>query len=202
MSRRLSFTRLSLIHQPLLFVAIPFIGGLLLASGGRISARHWLIFSAVAWLAASIALWLKINGITAVALSICGCIAGGGALWSINEEAKSENAVRRLFERGDLRIDEPVEIWGLLNAAPELAPDRIYLIISGEKAATLRREFKASGTVYLVASFNDYESRLEYDSLALDYGTRVRLLARLSNRSGYRNPGAPDFDRLLQNRGY
>jgi competence protein ComEC len=202
MSRRLSFTRLSFIQQPLLFVAISFIGGLLLASGGRISAGYWLIICATAWLAASIALWLKMNGITAVALSICGCIAGGGALYSINEEAKSENAVRRLFTRGDLRIDEPVEIWGVLNAAPELAPDRIYLSISVEKAATLGRELKASGAVSLVASFNDYESRFEYDSLALDYGTRVRLLAHLSNRSGYQNPGAPDFDRLLENRGY
>jgi competence protein ComEC len=202
MSRRLSFTRLSLIQQPLLFVAISFIGGMLLASGQRISARYWLISCATAWLAASITLCLKMNGITPVALSIGVCIAGGGALWSINEEAKSENAVRRLFETGDLRIEEPVEIWGLLNAAPELAPDRIYLSISVEKVATFGRELKASGAVSLVANFSDYESRLEYDSLALDYGTRVRLLARLSNRRGYRNPGAPDFDRLLEYRGY
>jgi competence protein ComEC len=201
-SRRLSFTRLSFNQQPLLFVAISFIGGLLLAAGDRISIRHWLIFCASAWVAASIMLWLNVSGLVAIALSICGCFAAGGALWAINEEATGENSVRKLFERGELRIDEPVEIWGLLNAAPELAPDRIYLSIAVEKVATLGRELQSSGAVSLIVPFNDHQSRLEYDSLALDYGTRVRMLAHLSNRSGYRNPGAPDFDQLLEYRGY
>jgi competence protein ComEC len=201
-SRRLSFTRLTLSQQPLLFVAISFICGLLLAARHPISVRHWLIFCATAWVAASIALWLSVNGHAAVALSICGCFAAGGALWTINEEATGENSVRRLFERGELRIDEPIEIWGQLNAAPELAPDRIYLSIAVERVATLGRELRSSGTVSLIAPFNDHESRLEYDSLALDYGTRVRLLAHLGNRSGYLNPGAPDFDQLLEYRGY
>jgi competence protein ComEC len=201
-SRRLSFTRLTLIQQPLLFVAISFIGGLLLAAGHRISVRHWLIFCATAWVAASIALWLNVNGLAAAALSICGCFAAGGALWTINEEATGENSVRRLCSRGELRIDEPVEIWGLLNAAPELAPDRIYLSLAVAKVATLGRELQSSGAVSLIVPFNDHDSRLEYDSLALDYGTRVRLLAHLNNRSGYRNPGAPDFDQLLEYRGY
>jgi competence protein ComEC len=201
-TRRLSFTRLAIIQQPLLFVAISFIGGLLLATGGRISVRHWLIFCAAAWIAASIMLWLNVNGPAVVALSICGCFAAGGALWAINEEATGEYSVRRLCSRGELRVDEPVEIWGSLNAAPELAPDRIYLSIAVEKVATLGRELQSSGAVSLIVPFNDHESRLEYDSLALDYGTRVRLLAHLSSRSGYRNPGAPDFDQLLEYRGY
>lgn len=208
MPRRLSFTRLNFVQQPLLFVAVSFISGMLLAAGGRIPARDWLVAGACSWVAAAIALWLRMTGIAVVALSICGCLAAGGALWSINEEGeegkevgKGESAVSRLFERGDLRSDEPVEIWGLLNTAPELAPDRIYLSIEVEKAATLGRELKASGVISVVAPFTDYESRLEYDALALDYGTRVRLLARLSNRGGYRNPGAPDFARLLEDRG-
>jgi competence protein ComEC len=202
MSRRLSFTRLSLIHQPLLFAAISFSGGILLAAGQRISAGYWLLLCAAAWAAAASALLLKVNGLAAAGLLLCGCFVAGGALWAINEEAKSEKSVRRLFERGQLRIDEPVEIWGILNATPELAPDRIYLSIVVEKVATLGRELEASGAVSLVAPFNDRESRLEYDSLALDYGTRVRLLARLSDRRGYRNPGAPDFQRPLEFRGY
>jgi competence protein ComEC len=201
-SRRLSFARLTFTQQPLLFVAISFICGLLVAAGQRISVRHWLIFCATVWIAASIALWLNVNGLAAVALSICGYFAAGGALWTINEGAGGENSMRRLFERGELRIDEPVEIWGLLNAAPELAPDRIYLSIAVEKVATLGRELQSSGAISIIAPFNDYESRLEYDSLALDYGTRVRLLAHLSNRVGYRNPGAPDFDQLLEYRGH
>ncbi len=201
-SRRLSFTRLSLIQQPLLFVVISFVGGLLFAAGDRISIRHWLIFCATAWVAASIMLRLNVNGLVAIAFSICGCFAAGGALWAINEEAIGENSVRKLFERGQLRIDEPVEISGVLNAAPELAPDRIYLSIAVEQVASLGRELHSSGAVSIIIPFRDQESRLEYDSLALNYGARVRLLVHLSNRSGYRNPGAPDFDQLLEYRGY
>ncbi len=68
--------------------------------------------------------------------------------------------------------------------------------------ATMRREYAASGVVQLVVPFVDAEARQEYDALGLDYGSRVRVLAYLSNGRSYRNPGAPDFDEMLEHRGY
>ena len=53
--------------------------------------------------------------------------------------------MRKLFERGELKAEEPVEIWGTLNDAPELAPDRIYLSVAVEKVATLGKERAATG---------------------------------------------------------
>ncbi len=202
MPRRLSFTRLSAFEQPLVFIASSFIFGLLFAARFQLSVGVWLITAAALWLLVSVCLLMKRDGwiVTSSLLILsffCGC-----ALWALNETSVGEDRVRRLFERGELRVKEPVEIWGTLNEAPELAPDRIYLSVAVERIATLGKERAASGVVQIVTPLNDDESRNEYDQLAIDYGSRVRALGHLSNRSGYRNPGAPDFDEMLEHRGF
>jgi competence protein ComEC len=154
------------------------------------------------WLAVTVCLLRKRGGWIVTALLLILSFACGGALWAINEAGVGEDRVRRLFERGDLTIEEPVEIWGTLNDAPELAPDRIYLSVAVDKVATLRREREASGVVQIVAPLKDDQSRDDYDQLSLDYGSRVRFLGNLSDQLGYRNPGAPDFDEMLEHRGF
>lgn len=202
MPRRLSFTRLVPAQQPLLFIALAFSGGLLLAAYQFIAPHYWMIGVVALWLSVTVCLWLKRAGWWVTALLLLGCAASGGLLWTLNEMSVGEGRVRRLFARGELLVEEPVEIWGTLYAAPELAPERIYLSVAVERVATLQCERPASGAVQIIVPFNDGEARAEYDALALDYGTRVRLLAHLSNRRGYRNPGAPEFDQLLEHRGY
>src|SRR5262249_10904647 len=123
-------------------------------------------------------------------------------LWAINEAGIGEDRVRKLFERGELTIEEPVEIWGTLNDAPELAPDRILLSVAIEKVATLGRQRAAPGVAHIVAPARDGQAPDEYDRLSLDYGSRVRILGNLSDRRGYFNPGAPDFDEMLEHRGF
>ncbi|HEY6401250.1 MAG TPA: ComEC/Rec2 family competence protein [Blastocatellia bacterium] len=204
MPRRLSFTRLRLFEQPLIFIASSFIMGLLFAARFQFSMRAWLIASAVLWIAVSIRLLRKLDRhkwITTYMLLFLSFFCGG-ALWGVNEAGAGESSVRRLFERGELKIEEPVEIWGTLNNAPELAPDRIYLSVNVKKVATLGRERSAAGVARIVAPFRDDQSREEYDRLALDYGASVRILCNLSDRGGYRNPGAPDFDEMLEFRGF
>ncbi|MBO0724720.1 MAG: ComEC/Rec2 family competence protein [Blastocatellia bacterium] len=208
MPRRLSFTRLSLFGQPLIFIASSFILGLLFAARFRFSMRAWLIASAVLWIAASIRLLWKRDGLSARGSWMTTCLllilsfGCGGALWRINEAGIGEDRVRRLFDSGELMVEEPVEIWGTLNDAPELAPDRIYLSVAVEKVATLGKERAATGVARVVAPFRDDQSCDDYDQLSLDYGARVRILCNLSDRHGYRNPGAPDFDEMLEYRGF
>lgn len=202
MPRRLSFTRLVPAQQPLLFIALAFIGGLLLAAYKPVALRYWMTTAIVLWLSAALCLLLRCGGWLVVGWLLLSCAVSGGALWTLNEMSVGENRVRSLFARGELLSEEPIEIWGTLDAAPELAPERIYLSLTVERVATLQREQPARGAVQIVVPFNDYQARVEYDQLALDYGARVRLLGFLSNRSGYRNPGAPEFDELLEHRGY
>ena len=211
MPRRLSFTRLGLFEQPLIFIASSFIFGLLFAARFRFSMRAWVIASTVLWIVISICLLRKRDGqgsrgspglwmVTCLLLILS--FVCGGALWAVNEAGVGEDRVRKLFERGELTAEEPVEIWGTLNDAPELAPDRIYLSVAVEKIATLGRERAATGVAQIVAPLRDDQSRDDYDRLSLDYGSRVRILGNLSDRRGYLNPGAPDFDEMLENRGF
>ena len=190
--RRLSFTRLSLSHQPLIFISLAFIGGLLFAARFPLSIRSWFFIALLWWVAAGVCL-LKRQA-AALAMMLVGCFAAGALLWTINEKSGGEASVRSLFQRGLLSAEEPVELFGTINAAPELAPERIHLSIAAERVSSFGREHITNGTVAIVLPLKDDDSRREFDQLHLGYGTRVRMLAALSNRRGYQNPGAPDFD--------
>jgi competence protein ComEC len=202
MPRRLSFTRLRPPEQPLLFSAIAFVCGLLLAAHFRFSIQLWFVAALVAWFASGVALFVEGRVFLLSAGLLAGCVASGGLMWMLNDAAVANDRLRRLLERGELNVEEPVELIGTLEAAPELAPDRIQLFLAVEKLATLQRERRASGLVQITVPFRDDESRAEYDGLALAYGSRIRLLGFLSDGRGYRNPGAPDFDEMLEYRGY
>lgn len=206
MPRRLSFPRLSLQQQPLLFIATTFIGGLLLAARWPLAPRTWLIALCCVWTCSALGLLARwqnqtLRWLTMLCL-LSGCFAAGATLYAMQAANVGPERVRRIFERGELRHDEPCEVWGTLDAMPELAPDRIYLTIAVERVAALGKEQAASGTVQMVVPFQDFQARLDYDALQLDYGSRVRVLGFLSNRGGYRNPGAPEFDELLEFRGF
>ena len=202
MPRRLSFTRLSAFEQPLIFIASSFIFGLLFAARFQFSVSIWLIASAASLMLVSVCLLMKRGGWIVTSLLLISSFFCGGVLWALNEASVGEDRVRRLFDRGEPVVEEPVEIWGTLNEAPELAPDRIYLSVAVEKIATFGKERAASGVVQIIAPLRDDESRNEYDQLAIDYGSRLRAFGHLNNRSGYRNPGAPDFDEMLEHRGF
>jgi len=200
MPRRLSFTRLSLPEQPLVFLALAFIGGLLTAARHSFTVRAWFVVTVTWWLAAAVCVIER--RAAAMFLLFGGCTAAGGLLWTFNDAGTGQTRVRRLFERGELKTDAPVEIVGTLDDAPELAPDRIHLSVAVERCATAGREMRASGTVQIVVPFKDDQSRSEYDQLRLEYGARVRLRGNLKSQMGYRNPGAPNFGELLEYRGY
>ena len=152
------------------------------------------------WLLAGVCLWRR-GGAVATGALLCGLMLAGGALGALREREAGPERIRRMFARGELSAAEPVELYGTLEAAPELAPDRIYLRIAVERLASFGRERPAAGSVQALVPFDDEESRAEYDRLGLAYGARVRVLGTLRDRGGYRNPGAPDFDELLEYRG-
>src|SRR5262245_29591766 len=114
MSLRLSFRRLSVFQQPLLFTAAAFIGGMLVAAAWVISLFWWAILAALLWMAALAGIWLRGRGEVVVVLLLTGSFAAGGGLWVLNQAAIGEDRVRRLIERGELKLDEPIEVWGRL----------------------------------------------------------------------------------------
>ncbi len=198
--RRLSFTRLSPSHQPLIFIALAFLGGLLFAARFTVSIRVWFGIALLWWLAAGVSLWKR--QATALAMMLAGCFAAGGLLWAINERAGGETSVRSLFARGTLKAGEPVELIGTFDTAPELAPERIHLSLEAEQVSSFGQQHDTRGVVALVIPLEDEAARQEFNQLRLDYGARIRTLAVLSDRRGYQNPGAPNFDEMLEFNGF
>jgi competence protein ComEC len=198
--RRLSFTRLSPSHQPLIFVSLAFLGGLLFAANFTISIRVWFVVALTWWLAASACLWKR--QAAALAMLLAGCFATSGLLWAINEQSGGTTSVRSLFARGELKTGEPVELFGTISVVPELAPERIHLSVEAERISSFGREHKTRGLVSIVVPLKDENARQEFDQLRLDYSTQVRMLAVLNNSRGYQNPGAPKFDEMLEFNGF
>lgn len=210
MPRRLSFVQLRLTQQPLIFIALAFIGGLLFAAHVAAAPRVWLAALGGVWTLSAL-VWRWQAGRAGLTLGLLGgCVCAGGALWALTEtplpaelEGKGGLArVAHLLTRGALRPDEPCEVWGTLDALPELAPDRLYLNLAVERVATLGKAFPARGFVQLVVPLREADARRDYDALHLDYGTRVRVWCFLRQGGGFRNPGAPDFAELLEQRGF
>lgn len=207
MPRRLAFAQLSVREQPLVFLAVAFILGEVAAVGvPLLPLKFWFLTAALFFViaVASICIqrWQWQRDWVITALFLLSCSACGGLLWSLNEASVAKCRIKSLFARDVIQAAEPVEIWGMINAAPELAPDRIYLEVAIERIATMGQEQEASGTVRLVVPFTEAQDRLDYDALQLDYGVKIRALTNLRKAQGYRNPGAPDFDELLEYRGY
>src|SRR5439155_18720223 len=60
----------------------------------------------------------------------------------------------------------------------------------------------ATGRARLMISVSDREAQSQFVRLALDYGSRIRVLVRLEHARAYANPGSPDFNEFLDRRGY
>ena len=198
--RRLTFPQITLPQQPLVFLALAFIAGLLLAARVNGGARLWLNALVAVWFVALLC-W-RAPAWSLTSLLLLGFMCAGGSLWSLHAANVGATRVIRLHERGAWRADEPVELIGTLTAFPEAAPERFYLQLNVEQLATLGQTHAATGAVQMVVPLRDATARQDYEALRLDYGARVRLLGTLGTGGGYGNPGAPAFDELLELRGF
>jgi competence protein ComEC len=200
--RRLTFPQITLPQQPLVFLALAFITGLLIASKTNATPRVWLNALVALWLTAIVCWRVSVPAWLVTLLLLCGWACSGASLWVLHAASVAPSRVARLYERGSWRKDEPVELIGTLEAMPELAPESVYLSLRAERLAAFAQTHTASGAVQIVMPLRDETARQDYAALQLDYGTRVRVLANLGTGGGFRNPGAPAFDEMLEMRGF
>ena len=97
MPRRLSFTRLSLPQQPLVFLALAFLGGLLGAARSHFPLRNWWLIAVIAWACGGVALCLKRTGWWVTVALLVGVLAVGGALWTLNDASAAGDRVRTSY---------------------------------------------------------------------------------------------------------
>jgi len=208
---------------PLAQLAAAFALGIL--SGSYFAVRLSLLISsaALATLLAAIAI-LTSDGRknagawrgTATILIMVAMFMVGATLESIEKNEIPANQLRRLLDKGTVAIGEPVELTGVLERDPELAPDRFYLQLRLErirsrsiepdvpgKAIELGSiERDVSGVVRLLAPVPTDTSKQEFDQLDLRYGARLRVMTVLERADNFRNPGVSSFTEYLDRKGY
>jgi competence protein ComEC len=130
--------------------------------------------------------------------------AGAGATLEGLERRSEANAnrVRNLYQAGLVPDGAPVELAGVIDAAPELAPDGWYLLLRVESLRFRETEHATGGYVALFAPMRDAEQRAAYAALVLRYGARLRVATRLEYAEHYRNPGVAPRSEFLEQRGY
>jgi competence protein ComEC len=127
-------------------------------------------------------------------------VCTGASLASIEVGRVSETRLRRLYERGQLASGEPLELDGVLERAPEVAPDGLLFSLRVERLRRGREERAASGRVEFFAPVRDERAGREYESLELRRGARVRVLSEPTRAERYRNPGVESLNDYLEQR--
>jgi competence protein ComEC len=133
--------------------------------------------------------------------------AAVGALLSFNDRTHVEQSrLKQMFDAGVITANDPVELTGVLVAPPEPAemqgrPAR-YLDLDAESVRIRDDTLPATGRARLLIMLEDEQSKNEYEKLAPDYGSRLRVIVRLERARSYANPGSVDFNDFLERQGY
>ena len=129
-------------------------------------------------------------------------LIAGATLATLERQSTRANQIKRLLDAGVIAAGDPVEITGVLDQAPELAPESFYLTLRVEKLRFRNIERSASGVVELLTPVRDRALRAEYELLELRYGARLRVMTSLERSDNYRNPGVSSFTEFLERKGH
>jgi competence protein ComEC len=129
-------------------------------------------------------------------------ILTGATLEAIEKESTRADRVTRLLDAGVFSPGDPVELTGVLELPPEVAPEKFYLTLRVEKLRFRNFERPASGLIELMAPVRDQPTQAEYDALELRRGARLRVMIDLERSDNYRNPGVSSFTEYLERKGF
>lgn len=198
---RPSSSSLLLCRQPFLYMTAAMVAGIL--TEAWVAPRSSIIFAMVALsILTSITFFMLRKDTLATAAILAAIFALGVALSFASRTSIDPSRLSRLFDQRTLTPDTAVDLTGSLALPPEPAPDVFYLDLEAESARTGRETIAASGRVRLMVHLSDAQSRDEFNRLALDYGSRVRVLVRLERARSFANPGSTDFNEYLERAGY
>jgi len=138
----------------------------------------------------------------AIVFVILAMVLVGSSLASIEKTRVPANQLKRLLDQGAIAVGEPVEITGVLESDPEVAPERLYLNLRVEVIRVRGTQREASGVIVLLAPISSKSIEQEFDLLDLRYGARIRVMTRLERSDSFRNPGVSLFTEYLDRKGY
>ena len=186
-------------EHPLVVLAASYASGVLLARFTHAPPTVCVTLAALTSAWAFFAAFKRKNAAARLAVLAFAC--AGAALSSVESSGyKSGARLRGLYEGGRVAAGEPVELTGVLERAPETAPDGIALTLRVESVRHKSVETPCVGRVELFAPVRDARAAGAYESLELRRGARVRVAAALTREERYRNPGARPFADYLDAR--
>jgi competence protein ComEC len=179
----------------------------------------WLSRTGSVWLSPSNSLWcfivcgslisavallalLKHKLRCATALVLFAILFLGSAFAIVEKSRLPANQIRRLLEEGVIKVGEPVELTGVLEQEPELAPERLFLRLKVRHVRAGNAELQTSGVVMLSARIAQKNSDQDFAALDLHYGASLRVMTRLERADSFRNPGVASFTEYLDRQGY
>ena len=125
----------------------------------------------------------------------------GATLGLVERQDVSPNRIKHLIDDEVIGVGEPIEVTGVLEREPEVAPERLYLNLEVERIRLKGRELAASGVVSLLLVSANAETA-ELAALDLRYGARIRVMTALARTDNFRNPGVTPFTEFLDRKGY
>ena len=187
--------------QPFLYLSAALVGGILFDRWIE-PAVALVAAAALVCVVASATLVLAKKDLAATVLILLSFAAAGGLLSLIERTEATASRLQSLYESKVISSDDPVELTGTLAAPPEPAPGMFYLDLASEQLRVRDEVTPVSGHARLAILPSSDEAQTEFARLALDYGSRIRVLVRLERAREYSNPGSPDFNDFLERRGY
>jgi competence protein ComEC len=184
---------------PLVTLAAALTTGVLLTHACKLPPAPCLVSGVVVTLFAAVALRReRLAG--AARLVVCAFVCAGAALAAVEAGPADAPRLRKLYEQGQLASGDPVEVTGVLERAPEPAPDGLVLALRVESLRHGGLERVCAGRVELFAGVTGARARAEYEALELRRGARVRVMSPLTRAERFRNPGVETLGEFLERR--
>jgi competence protein ComEC len=183
---------------PLGVLAAAFVVGVLIARLTSAPPAACITLNAFASLSTLFAV-IKKRHDAASRLVVLAFVCAGASLSSAEAKAtRGETRLRSFYERGAIAPGEPVEITGVLERAPEIAPEGLLLSLRVEGLRYRSEESLCAGRVEMFAPVRGTRAAAEYDALELRRGARVRLMSALTRAERFRNPGVTTLGEYLE----
>jgi competence protein ComEC len=145
---------------------------------------------------------LKQSTIVSAILLTLAVLFAGASLASLEKQNVQPDRLKRLLDEGPIAVGDAIELTGVMDRAPEFAPESFYFTLRVERIKFRSIERNASGAVRLLAPLNSERIGQEYDALELRYGARIRVMTELNRADNFRNPGVSSFTEYLDRKGY
>jgi competence protein ComEC len=157
-----------------------------------------LVFIAGGSLLTGLLLTRASREIAAHAALLLGFLAAGGVTTQLFDLRFPPDHVRHLAGRG-ADFADPVRLEGNVVSTPQRTPDELQFDLDVKRVDSRRLSFATEGRVRLRLIVGDDRESMELaDSLRIEYGDGVRVMAQLRRPRTYRNPGSFDYPRWLE----